>query len=62
MIPIKGVELAKYYGYAHGEKLDQEKSFSWYLKAAKQDDAEAQDRVGVRYLLGVRVSVDYKEA
>ena len=50
--------------YAHGESVTQNyaEAMKWYLKAAEQENANAQSNLGLMYEKGQGVKQDYSEA
>ena len=54
--------LGRCYETGNGVARNWKKAFSWYRKAAKQDDPEGLFHVGYCYLHGVGVSIDLEKA
>ena len=54
--PILQYNVAQYYYFGKGMKVDYAEAFRWYLKAAEQDYAEAQSQVGYCYCTGKGVA------
>ncbi len=54
--------LGSCYLKGNGVEKDEKEAFQWFLKAADQGNAEAQNNVGICYLKGDGVEKDEKEA
>lgn len=51
-----------YYNGQNGKQKNYAEAFKWYLKAAEQDNAYAQNQVAFCYQCGIGVKQDYTEA
>ena len=60
--PNAQIFLAVMYEYGHGTEIDQEESFRWYQRAARQGRAEAQSELGSKYFQGSGVAQDPRQA
>ena len=59
---IKRLEKQRGAGKGDGVPVDKTEAAKWYRKAAEQGDAEAQNKLGVCYVMGEGVPVDKAEA